>query len=107
MATLSHEVCQPNQPGQIVSRSVRYGANTRQWRLTQESLLDKIYVVYVSIFVPLMTERILICWIGHTDLRAARGEKEAGAGPIGQAVAAREFDRVVLLSDHAKADAVA
>ena len=43
---------------------------------------------------------VLVAWIGHTDLRAAEGIPEAGVGPIGQAVASRPFDEVVLLSDH-------
>lgn len=50
--------------------------------------------------------RILVCWIGNTDLAASRGEEKAGQGPIGQAVAARSFDQVILLSDHTKAIAV-
>mgnify|MGYP001566166113 CR=1 FL=1 len=44
---------------------------------------------------------ILVAWIGHTDLRAAAGESTAGQGPIANAVQAREFDSVYLLSDHA------
>jgi DNA-binding NtrC family response regulator len=43
--------------------------------------------------------RVLICWIGHTDLRAADGVIE-DAGPVGQAVTAREFDRVYLVCDY-------
>lgn len=42
---------------------------------------------------------VLVCWVGHTDLRAAEGLAEAGLGPIGQAVAARGFRRVRLLGD--------
>lgn len=49
--------------------------------------------------------KVLIAWIGHTDLRAAAGEPEAGVGPIGQAVAAREFDRIALISNYPKAQA--
>jgi DNA-binding NtrC family response regulator len=52
-------------------------------------------------------KRVLVCWIGNTDLRAAEGEEAAGQGPIGQAVEARTFDQVVLLSDHAKTTASA
>src|SRR6266480_7467379 len=44
--------------------------------------------------------RVLVAWIGHTDLRAAEGAPEAGVGPIAQAVASRPLDHVVLLSDH-------
>lgn len=41
----------------------------------------------------------LFAWIGRTDLQAAGGVPEAGLGPIAQAAAAREFSRVVLISD--------
>jgi transcriptional regulator with GAF, ATPase, and Fis domain len=41
----------------------------------------------------------LLTWIGKADLAASRGEAKAGVGPIGQAVQAREFKDVVLLTD--------
>jgi len=50
---------------------------------------------------------VLMSWIGNTDLKAAQGIKDAGEGPIGQAVASRSFDLIVLLSDHSKAAATA
>jgi len=43
--------------------------------------------------------RVLVCWIGATDLRAAEGAIE-DAGPVGQAVTAREFDHVYLVCDY-------
>ncbi len=43
--------------------------------------------------------RILVCWIGHADLRAARGEVE-GPGPIAQVVEAGWVDEALLLSDY-------
>lgn len=43
--------------------------------------------------------KILVCWIGLTDLRAAEGETGAGMGPIGQAVAALAYDAIHLLSN--------
>jgi DNA-binding NtrC family response regulator len=46
--------------------------------------------------------RVLCCWIGNTDLRAAAGDASAGKGPIGQALEKREFDEVVLLSNYPK-----
>jgi len=46
-----------------------------------------------------MSLKTLLAWIGNTDLRAAAGDPAAGLGPIGQAVGARPFDKVVLLSD--------
>jgi DNA-binding NtrC family response regulator len=42
---------------------------------------------------------VLVSWIGITDLRAAEGHPDSGLGPIGQAVAARSFDRIMLLAD--------
>jgi transcriptional regulator with GAF, ATPase, and Fis domain len=42
----------------------------------------------------------LVSWIGNTDLRAPHDEKVVGIGPIAQACSAREFDRVVLLTDY-------
>ncbi len=47
---------------------------------------------------------ILLAWIGFTDLRAARGDKETGLGPIAQAVADRTFSRIYLLSNYDKKD---
>jgi transcriptional regulator with GAF, ATPase, and Fis domain len=49
--------------------------------------------------------RVLVSWIGQTDLDACRGVERAGVGPIGQALAHREFDEVVLLCNYAAAEA--
>lgn len=46
----------------------------------------------------------LLTWIGKTDLAASRGETKSGVGPIGQAVQARRFDEVVLLTDFPERD---
>lgn len=40
-----------------------------------------------------------MCWIGFTDLKASRGEKDAGRGPIGQAAVALDFHEIHLISD--------
>jgi hypothetical protein len=42
---------------------------------------------------------IWVSWIGHADLKAAEGEAGAGIGPIAQAVAFKDFARIVLLGD--------
>ena len=42
----------------------------------------------------------LVGWIGHADLKAAEGETGAGIGPIAQAVAFKDFARIVLLSGY-------
>jgi len=46
-------------------------------------------------------KRVLISWIGLTDIRASAGEDE-GIGPVAQAVLKREFDLIVLLSNVSK-----
>lgn len=43
--------------------------------------------------------KILACWIGFTDLKAAKGDSNVGLGPIAQAVTSRAFDEVCLISD--------
>jgi DNA-binding NtrC family response regulator len=44
-------------------------------------------------------EKILTSWIGFTDIRASKGVEKEGLGPIGQAVKAREFGEIDLISD--------
>ncbi len=44
-------------------------------------------------------KKILLSWIGFTDLRASRNEETAGVGPIAQAVSALHFDEIYLISD--------
>ena len=44
-------------------------------------------------------KRILICWIGNTDLQASEGE-DVGVGPIAQALDTREFNEVFFISDY-------
>ncbi len=51
--------------------------------------------------------RLLLTWIGRTDLQASTGIPEAGLGPIGQAVKAREYDEVVLISNYDKKQSAA
>ena len=48
--------------------------------------------------------RVLVSWVGATDLKAAKGELTAGLGPVAQAVTVRTFDQIVLLSDYEKSD---
>ena len=47
--------------------------------------------------------RILVSWVGQTDLKAAAEVETVGLGPIGQAVTQRAFDRLVLLCNYPKA----
>ena len=44
--------------------------------------------------------KVLLSWLGMTDLRASRGETEDGSvGPIGSAIEQMAFKRLILLSD--------
>jgi len=47
---------------------------------------------------------ILFSWIGFTDLKASRGEKNLGLGPIAQAVSERSFQEVILIYDVSDSD---
>src|ERR1700730_15549793 len=46
--------------------------------------------------------RILVSWIGNADLRAPDSGDKMDIGPVAQALEARQFDRVLLLSDQDK-----
>lgn len=46
--------------------------------------------------------KLLVCWIGATDLRAAEGDATVGLGPIGQAVKQRAFDSIFLLNNYGR-----
>ena len=47
--------------------------------------------------------KILASWIGHTDLRAPEEFEAVGVGPVAQALIARSYDAVLLLTDHEEA----
>jgi transcriptional regulator with PAS, ATPase and Fis domain len=44
-------------------------------------------------------KKILLCWIGFTDLKASKDDNEVGFGPIGQAAKSLDYDEIVLLSN--------
>jgi transcriptional regulator with GAF, ATPase, and Fis domain len=44
--------------------------------------------------------KVLVAWIGNTDLRAPTDSDKVGVGPIAQALAGRTFDEAFLLSDY-------
>ncbi len=48
--------------------------------------------------------RVLVSWIGMTDLRVASGDTDEGLGPLAQAVEVRGFDRLELLHDQTPDD---
>jgi DNA-binding NtrC family response regulator len=63
-------------------------------------LQDKISCKKINIFVSNTDMKsILYSWIGFTDLKAARGKKNLGLGPIAQAVSERSFQEVILIYD--------
>ena len=49
-----------------------------------------------------MSKHTLFAWLGNSDLRASAGELGGDAGPILMALETKEYDRIVLLSDHAQ-----
>src|SRR5258705_7560671 len=65
-------------------------------------LADGEDVLYSSV-----VSRLLITWVGKTDLQASSGDANAGLGPIGQAVKARKFDEVILISNYDKKQSTA
>lgn len=52
-----------------------------------------------------MADKILVCWIGRTDLRAGNGEASVGLGPICQAALSYDYSSIHLLSDFDAGDA--
>lgn len=48
--------------------------------------------------------KVLVSWVGKTDLRAPAETATVGLGPIAQALDARTFDGVVLVSDYPEAE---
>jgi DNA-binding NtrC family response regulator len=45
-------------------------------------------------------QKVLVAWLGRTDLRAPTESEVVGIGPIAQALEARSFDEAFLLSDY-------
>ena len=43
--------------------------------------------------------KLLLAWLGNADLKASVSDGGDGVGPIAQAVAAKPFDRIVLLAN--------
>jgi len=52
-----------------------------------------------------METRILFCWLGATDLKAAAGKADVGLGPVAQAALAQTYHEVVLLNNWEKSSA--
>ncbi len=52
-----------------------------------------------------MVKKILLCWLGKTDLDAASGKEDVGLGPVAQAVEACPYQEVVLLNNWESASA--
>jgi len=49
--------------------------------------------------------KVLLAWLGQTDLDAAADEQRVGRGPIAGAVEDRPFDRLVLLNTYGQDEA--
>jgi hypothetical protein len=49
-------------------------------------------------------KKILVSWIGMTDLKSSKGFEGVGIGPIAQAVTNRLFDKIVLISNYTNAE---
>ncbi|MCL5669875.1 MAG: sigma 54-interacting transcriptional regulator [Acidobacteria bacterium] len=47
-------------------------------------------------------KKVLVCWIGNTDLRAPTEKEKVGLGPIAQASAHTEYDEIDLLTDYSE-----
>jgi DNA-binding NtrC family response regulator len=54
-----------------------------------------------------MRKKILLCWLGKTDLNAVSGKTDVGLGPVAQAAKVGSYDEIVLLNNWAHADAEA
>jgi DNA-binding NtrC family response regulator len=50
--------------------------------------------------MPMTHPRVLLAWVGQTDLNAARDEATIGPGPIAGALLDRTFDAAVLLNSY-------
>ena len=44
--------------------------------------------------------KVLVSWIGHTDLRAPEESEAVGVGPVAQALVAGSYDDAFLATDH-------
>ena len=51
-------------------------------------------------------KKVLISWIGHTDLKASRGE-EGGLGPLRSAIASCQYRAVELISNYPRVEVYA
>src|SRR5262249_14595341 len=74
-------------------RSTRHEICTRYLVMMQEFL-----------YSGRVVRRVLVSWVGKTDLRAPTETATVGLGPIAQALDARTFDEVVLVSDYPEAE---
>ncbi|MGK3982507.1 sigma 54-interacting transcriptional regulator [Sorangium sp. So ce136] len=49
--------------------------------------------------------RVLLAWIGKTDIKAASGDASVGDGPLAQVLVDRDFNHVVLLNNYREEEA--
>jgi hypothetical protein len=67
------------------------------WRLGRTT---RFLVVAQALLYCRPVRKVLIAWIGKTDLRAPTESEAVGMGPIAQALTGRSFDEAFLLSDY-------
>lgn len=48
--------------------------------------------------------KVLMAWVGQTDLNCAEDDETAEVGPIAQAVQGMDFDKIILFYNYSKAD---
>ena len=62
-------------------------------------LVDPQEILYIR-----AVRSVLVSWIGRTDLRAPKESEAVGLGPIAQALDARKFDQVFLVTDYPRSE---
>ena len=65
---------------------------------------QKMSCAWIIFLYTSWVRKVLVAWVGRTDLRAPAESEEVGLGPIAQALDARAFDEVFLLSDYDETD---
>ena len=63
---------------------------------------QKISCATINLFVQYLVRTVLASWVGKTDLRAPTESAAVGDGPIAQALEARAFEDVYLVSDYSQ-----
>jgi DNA-binding NtrC family response regulator len=62
--------------------------------------LQNVYSALRRFVTVVQMGAVLFSWIGTADFDAAAGKKDAGLGPLAQALVSRQFDQAILLVDY-------